>query len=236
MARQGAALEIREGMKRKPGTQVQCLECERREMRGIALKKAMLYIHGKGGDAQEADHYREICAQYEVIGLDYAAWTPWENREEIRTAFDDLNGRFDRVAVTANSIGAFFAMHALADRPVERAFFISPIVNMEQLISDMMLWANVTEEELQNRKEIPTEFGETLSWEYLCYVREHSVSWSIPTCILYGGKDHLTSRETITGFAAQTGAALTVMEEGEHWFHTEEQMDVLDQWVKDSLR
>ena len=107
---------------------------------------------------------------------------------------------------------------------------------MEQLISDMMLWANVTEEELQNRKEVPTEFGETLSWEYLCYVREHPVSWSIPTCILYGGKDHLTSRETITGFAAQTGAALTVMEEGEHWFHTEEQMDVLDQWVKDSLR
>ena len=232
MARQGAALEIREGMKRKPGTQVQCLECERREMRGIALKKAMLYIHGKGGDAQEADHYREICAQYEVIGLDYAAWTPWENREEIRAAFDDLNGRFDRVAVTANSIGAFFAMHALADRPVERAFFISPIVNMEKLICDMMGWAGVDERELRERGEIETTFGETLSWKYLSYVRAHPISWMTPTHILYGEGDNLTSYETVRRFSEESGATLTVMRGGEHWFHTPEEMAFLDAWMQ----
>jgi hypothetical protein len=27
------------------------------------------------------------------------------------------------------------------------------------------------------------------------------------------------------------GAELTVMEEGEHWFHTDEQMRFLDNWV-----
>ena len=95
----------------------------------------------------------------------------------------------------------------------------------------MMLWANVTEDELQSKKEITTAFGETLSWEYLCYVRKHPIKWNIPTCILYGGKDHLTSRETISEFADQIGADLTVMEDGEHWFHTNAQMQFLDDCI-----
>ena len=33
----------------------------------------------------------------------------------------------------------------------------------------MMQWANVTEDDLQKHKEISTSFGETLSWDYLCY-------------------------------------------------------------------
>ncbi len=45
---------------------------------------------------------------------------------------------------------------------------------MEKLIGRMMTWANVTERELAERQEIPT-FGETLSWRYLCDVREHPV-------------------------------------------------------------
>lgn len=103
-------------------------------------------------------------------------------------------------------------MSTLAEKSISKALFISPIVNMEKLIADMMLWANVTEDELQSKKEIPTAFGETLSWEYLCYVRKHPIKWNILTCILYGGKDHLTSRETISEFAEKQGADLTVME------------------------
>ena len=116
-----------------------------------------------------------------------------------------------------------------------KALFISPIVNMEKLITDMMMWSNVTEDELESKKEIPTEFGETLSWEYLCYVRKHPIKWNIPTCILYGGKDHLTSRETISEFAEKQGADLTVMEDGEHWFHTNAQMQFLDDWLRRSI-
>ena len=54
-------------------------------------------------------------------------------------------------------------MQALADWPVERAWFISPVINMERLITDMMGWAGVTEEELREKGEIPTAFGQTLS-------------------------------------------------------------------------
>lgn len=71
----------------------------------------------------------------------------------------------------------------------------------EKLICDMMKWSNVTEAELEQRKIIPTEFGEELFWEYLCYVRKHPLNWQIPTSILYGEKDNLTSLETIKDFA-----------------------------------
>ncbi len=45
-------------------------------------------------------------------------------------------------------------------------------------------------------------------------------------------KDNLTSIETISEFAGRIGASLTVMKDGEHWFHTEEQMEFLDDWLR----
>ena len=125
-------------------------------------------------------------------------------------------------------------MSSLDKSFVDKALFISPVVNMENLIDNMMVWANVTEQELKQKLEIPTEFGETLSWSYLTYVREHPLPWSIPTRILYGEHDNLTSLETMTAFAKRVHAELTVMPGGEHWFHTEEQMRFLDDWIMKS--
>lgn len=200
------------------------------------MKRLVIYVHGKGGSAEEAKHYRPLFAESDVIGFDYHAQTPWEAKDEFPRFFDLHSKGYDSVILIANSIGAYFSMNALAEKDISQAMFVSPIVDMERLITDMMIWSKVTEEELESKKEIPTEFGETLSWEYLCYVRQHPIKWSIPTCILYGGKDHLTSRETISGFAERIGADLTVMEDGEHWFHTEEQMKVLDHWISNSIR
>ena len=70
--------------------------------------------------------------------------------------------------------------------------------------------------------------------KYLCYVRDHPIQWRVPTNILYGRKDSLTSFETVCAFAEKHNAALTVMENGEHWFHTDEQMQFLDDWIRKS--
>ena len=199
------------------------------------MTKTILYIHGKGGNAEEAKHYQPMFNGCNVTGFDYASQTPWEARKEFPRFFDAVCPKEQPVEIIANSIGAFFAMYAFFDKKIERAYFISPVIDMEKLISKMMVWEHVTEAELQRRKKIPTAFGETLSWEYLCYVKEHPIRWNIPTHILYGEKDQLTSYETISGFAERIGATLTVMKGGEHWFHTERQMNFLDQWIKDLM-
>lgn len=45
--------------------------------------------------------------------------------------------------------------------------------------------------------------------------------------------NNLQSIDTMNDFVQKTGAGLTVMEGGEHWFHTEEQMRFLDKWMQE---
>ena len=157
---------------------------------------------------------------------------PWEAREEIYNAILDLKEKYERIILVANSIGAFFAMNADIEKYLSHAYFISPIVDMEKLIVDMMNWTGISESYLKDKGIVHTDFGEDLSWEYLCYVRKHPIKWSVSTDILYGSKDNLTSLESMTSFVKTHHASLTIMEDGEHWFHTEEQMQFLDQWIR----
>ena len=100
-------------------------------------------------------------------------------------------------------------MCVLAGRGIAVAYFISPIVDMKRIE------------------------GVTLDEEHLRYVRQHPTSdWRVPTHILYGENDNLTSLATISDFARRTGASLEVMSGGEHWFHTPEQMAFLDGWIQ----
>lgn len=198
------------------------------------MRKLVIYVHGKDGSASEAEHYCPLFPDSDVIGFDYQAQKPWEVEAEFPRFFDLQSKDYDAVTLIANSLGAYFSMLSLAERKIERALFISPIVDMEKLILNMMRWANVSEDELERRGEIATPFGETLSWGYLRYVRGHPICWNAPTRILYGGRDNLTARDTVTAFTSRIGAELTVMEDGEHWFHTEEQMRFLECWIKAS--
>ena len=167
------------------------------------MAKTIIYIHGKGGNAEEAIHYKPLFGNCDVIGFDYESQTPWEAREEFPKFFDTVCRNAQPVEIIANSIGAFFSMNALTDKKISKAYFISPVVDMKKLISDMMLWANVTEEELKCRKNIPTAFGETLSWEYLCYVKEHPVAWNVPPREPVPGASNARYRGNVDFFSAQ---------------------------------
>ena len=217
----------------------------------------VIYVHGKGGNAKESEHYKKLFSNCDVAGFDYKSETPWDFKDEFlnwtKEKFCKYACDYKNVILVANSIGAFFLMNAISQLDAEkdtesaggknrqneitgkisRAFFISPIVNMEKLICSMMAWAGVTENQLEEKKIIKTDFGENLSWEYLTYVRKNPIQWKIPTEILYGEHDNLTPLETVSEFARAHNANLTVMNGGEHWFHTDEQMKFLDSWIKE---
>ena len=199
------------------------------------MKKAVLYVHGRDGDPGEAAHYRPLFPDCAVLGADYAGDTPWDAAPELLACYDEAEGRYGSVILIANSIGAYFSMNALRDRRPESAFFISPVTDMEALIRGMMAANGTSEEELREKGTVLTSFGETLSWDYLTWVREHPPVWRVPTHVLYGERDNLIAYPIVARFAEDCGGDLTVMAGGEHWFHTEAQMAFLDDWVRTSL-
>lgn len=203
-----------------------------------------LFVHGQGGNKTEAAHLRRLPPQ--PAGRCWALTC--RNMETARGKLTLLPGRWCRSCKRCwpicSSTGRWFGCGPTASGPIfpcmlfagatiEKALFVSPIVDMERLICDMMQWAKVTPEQLCEKGEITTEFGQTLSWRYLCWVRQHPLDgWQIPTAILYAGQDTMTSRDTVTTFAQKHHAELTVYEPGEHWFHTPAQLEAMQTWER----
>lgn len=85
------------------------------------VKHLVIYVHGKGGNANEAEHYKPFFAESDVIGFDYQAQNPWEAQKEFSSFFEVHSQVYDSVTLIANSIGAFFSMSALTKKQVAQA-------------------------------------------------------------------------------------------------------------------
>lgn len=208
---------------------------------GEPADQGYLFLHGQMGCKEEAEPFAKIvCSKgFQVLSIDLPDHgerrergenlAPWTAVPDIQAALDWVGKYWRTAAIRANSIGAYFAM--LAFQAPSRALLVSPILDMEALILTMMEWAGVTEDHLRTQGEIVTSFGQTLSWQYLSWVREHPIyDWTCPTCILYGSRDNMTPRQTVEAYTRQHHAKLTVVEHGEHWFHTPEQLSILQTW------
>ncbi len=204
-----------------------------------------LFVHGKCGCKEEAQPFAELALPYgwQVLSVDLpehgerkaeqGTFNPWTAVPELNGVIAFMQSRYKRLFLRANSIGAWFAMQTANGAAFEKAMFVSPVVNMQNLIERMMSWAGVSVDDLQKQGEIPTVFGETLSWRYYVYAREHSLTdWTVPTAVLCGERDDLISQEEFKDFSEKFGAELTVAPAAEHWFHTAEQLSVLKSWEK----
>ena len=215
---------------------------------GEKSDQVCLFLHGQSGHKEEGERFAQIANPkgWQVVAIDLPQhgqrqggaepFLPWVVVPELEQVWQELQGRWSRIALRANSIGAWLSMLALAGKPVDTCLFVSPVVDMENMIQNMMTWAGVTEERLEREREIPTDFGQTLSWDYLKYVRQHPVHvLSAHTNILYGDQDNLVPQPVVECFARAEGAHLTVYPGGEHWFHTPEQMKVMGTWEERCL-
>ena len=64
------------------------------------MKKAVIYIHGKGGSIDEANHYKKILNDdYEVIGFNYKPELPWQAKAEFQKNFDFIIPKIGRAHV-----------------------------------------------------------------------------------------------------------------------------------------
>lgn len=203
--------------------------------------KVFLFIHGQFGCKEEAERFAEAAVPlgYQVLGIDLpehggrqdgVKLLPWEAVPELQKVMQYAKSNWRHISVRATSIGAWFSLLAFSGERLERCLFVSPLLDMTDMIGTLMELAGVSEERLKAEKEIPTEFGQTLSWDYLCYARSHPVGAESKTDILYGECDSTIPRRVIDGFIAANPCSLTVMPGGEHWFHTDEQLEFMKNW------
>ena len=47
------------------------------------MKNVIVYVHGKGGNAEEANYYRKFLNDdFDIIGFDYKSENPWDAKSE----------------------------------------------------------------------------------------------------------------------------------------------------------
>lgn len=142
---------------------------------------------------------------------------------------------YQNLSLFACSMGAYFSLLAYKNEKITNCWFLSPVLDMLQVIEYIMQQINITPAQLKQQKTIPNPY-ETLYWDYYRYVLEHPItSWPIPTAILRGEHDFLCSANVTSAFAERFHCSLQEQPGGEHWFHTPEQLAFYRHWLQNEL-
>ena len=123
---------------------------------GTGSKKVYIYLHGQGGNKEEASLLASIvCAQgWQVVSFDLpqhgertqeeVSFVPWHIIPELHHILRYVKQHWTVHALFANSIGAWFSMLSFANEKFSHGLFVSPILDMKYLISNLMQQADVT--------------------------------------------------------------------------------------------
>jgi pimeloyl-ACP methyl ester carboxylesterase len=207
-----------------------------------------IYVHGKLSSKEDAEDFSEkaVPRGYQVLsfdlpehgdrkGEDYPCMV-WNGIRDLGTIGNYVLNNWNDIYLFGSSLGAHFSLLAYKDFPIRKCLFLSPVLDMERLIQNMMKWSYVTEQDLKEKQEILTSMGETIYWDYYCYVIDNPIiKWGVPTAILYGSEDNITEREVVERFVKQFNCAMTVLEGGEHWFHTAQQIAFYEKWLDENI-
>jgi uncharacterized protein len=211
-----------------------------------------LFIAMHGNMSNKADEAIVVFADeatakgYQVLSFDLPEHGDRKDEAyacKVQNCVADLNtimryaqSRSNKISIFACSISAYFSLLAYNHEPLKQSLFLSPVVDMERIINNMMTWFSISENRLKTEKEVSTPVGQTLYWDYYRYVKEHPIAdWNNPTSILYGSEDNLCEFDAVSAFAERFGCDLQIMEHGEHYFHTEEQLQFFRQWLKKNI-
>lgn len=227
---------------------------ERIEIQGIPAivwgepsDKVYLCVHGKMSSKDSMEHIADTAHKkgFQSVSFDLPQHGErkgetrrcdiWNGIHDLTVIAEYVFARWREVRLYACSLGAFFCLHAYPNFPFQKCLFQSPLLDMEYLIRQMMLWFDVTEDRLEQEGEVDTPI-DILSWEYWQHVKAHPIfRWDIPTSILFAGKDDLQSREIVERFAEQFGCLLTVSEESRHPFMEETDAVIVLNWIGENI-
>ena len=214
---------------------------------GKTSDKLFVHVHGKMSRKEYAEQFARIAEEYgyQTLSFDlpeHGDRTNKPDRCDIWNGIRDLNiiadhafENWKHVSLFACSLGAYFSLNTYTNRNFEKCLFESPIVDMKWLVEHMMIWSNVTPEQLQNEKEIATPI-DTLRWDYYQYILKNPIEkWPFHTSILYARKDNLQPITSIQDFAQKYNATLKVSENSEHPFMAPGDDIIVEKWLRSEL-
>ena len=127
---------------------------------------------------------------------------------------DYIYQNWESVSVRTNSIGSWFSMLAFQSKKVDQAMFVAPILDMKVFI-----------EGLPSRED-----------NYYEWVIENPIThWDASTYILRPELDMIVNEEVGRYFISRHKCQVTIMPDGEHWFHTPEQLAFLKEWEESTV-
>ena len=184
---------------------------------GEKSEKVFLFVHGLQGRKDEALAFAEVAVPkgYQVLGIDLPLERkPWEVMPLLNDVCDYLYENWRSVSIRANSIGSWFSLLAFQSKKVDQALFVSPILDMKKFIEGQ-----------------PTREGDYYEW--VC--NNPITHWNAPTYILRPEIDRLVSEEVGRDFIRRHQCQVNIMPDGEHWFHTLEQLALMKEWEESTV-
>ena len=179
---------------------------------GERSEKVFLFVHGVHGRKEEALTFAEVAVLkgYQVMGIDLPIERkPWEVLPLLNEVRDYLYENWKCVSVRANSIGSWFSLLAFQSMKIEQALLVSPILDMKSFIEEQ-----------------PSHEEDYYEW----VINNPITSWNTPTYILRPKMDLIVSETVGRDFISHHKCQLTIMPDGEHWFHTPKQLAFLKAW------
>ena len=160
---------------------------------------------------------------------------PAECVRELMRMYEYANEHARSISLFGCSMGAYFQLLTFAHAEIERVWFLSPVTDMERIIHNLMEHCHLTEEAFREKVLVENEI-EPLYYPYYEYVRSHPITaWPHRTHILRGEGDTLCEYERVQQFCDRFDCELTEQKGGEHWFHTQPELDYYRQWLRERL-
>ncbi len=217
---------------------------------GEGTRGVFIAVHGSM--SSKTDMPIEILATeatalgYQVLSFDlpgHGDRKSFSDKCKIKDCVADLNTimrfarqKWESISLFAVSMGAYCSMLSYAAEPLRQALFLSPVVDMPELVTKMMGWFSVTKEQLQEEGEIVLPNGQYMFWDDYQYITANFVSkFKWPAEILYGAKDELCDLYTIEEFSRKLHCCLQIAPGAAHYFHTPEEMMIYRKWLRGKM-
>lgn len=202
----------------------------------IIVGKAMLYIPEHRNSTGEAALFSKDCPGYDMVDFSYRLYNPWEIKSSIQKKYCELREKYDVVAIMAKGVGAYFAIDSLGEEQVDKALFVSPVIDVECFIQTILEKTGISEDKLFEEQVISSGYDQDLSWEQYDYFKKNVLSWSSDADVIMGSDDKYENVELIKSFAKANQCELCIIEGANHDFDSPEQQSEFREWLQNKVK